>query len=252
MKTSKKNFTLIELLVVIAIIAILAAMLLPALAKARTKARTISCASNFSQLGRYMHLYVHDWEDYFPWFNKGHAQYFWGLGFASCPWRGYVTGSSQHTVGGITLQSKKYYRRHDLLCPEVSNNDLHVVVKGHNRISNVPQEKDVYYCSMRLNSLTCKSSSETTRAAKISNVKSPSMLLYAADANGQGRGKYRCVYLEEGDDALISIRHANAANILYSDGHVVYTKYEALPDYRSKANGSPVQWDGPVWNPLAN
>lgn len=85
----KKSFTLIELLVVIAIIAILASMLLPALSKARAKARAVSCLSNMKQIALAVHMYANDNEDFVPCIQNYTGAVNWGW---DTYMDGYITG----------------------------------------------------------------------------------------------------------------------------------------------------------------
>ena len=107
MKRQTRSFTLIELLVVVAIIAILASLLLPALSKARNKAREISCTNNMKQIIGFTLLYTDDNEGYRPLWNEAGS---WkdlglekrGLEMALAPYVG-TEATAGHLTAGADL-----------------------------------------------------------------------------------------------------------------------------------------------------
>ena len=114
LRMSSKGFTLIELLVVIAIIAILAAILFPVFARAREKARSVTCQTNLKQLAIGMIAYVQDYDERFPNWN-------WGRDRGNPPVHGQGPGTPLPWYAAIYPYVKNkdlYVCPSDTRCPE--------------------------------------------------------------------------------------------------------------------------------------
>ena len=236
----KKSFSLVELLIVISIIAILASLLLPALNKAREKARDILCSGNLKQLSSYMFLYVEQNNDVIPAANNN----------AEAP-----SGKWQDMLYGLTAPGEKFIDQYYLLkinsttwypknkvfaCPASGPCNI-AVSSRHYGINN----SGFLYEDGRASSFGFASFHTGAYSMKLGRIKSPSRRAALFDIDRWGSWPSPCansysMLYRSGDSGVAVWRHrdGNGLNVNFADGHMEMRRKDSIPvDYATAGSG---------------
>jgi len=222
-KDFKRIFTLIELLVVIAIIAILASMLLPALNKARNKAKTSTCSNNMKQMGTAQAMYSNEWREWI-------VSVYDGVNLNKGLWwqrlSGKTDGGKKFSEGyGLGFLGNAKLSGNSMACPSEPNPFTGGALNyGYTHYLGNAFLMGVYSNATRL-------------AHKLAAVKQPSAAIFAGDSklntsysqSTNYQYAYRHgIYDDRIDTSVNPAVTRGSVNLVFIDGHVSPATYPAV------------------------